>query len=375
MDVIANNISNVNTVGFKSSRVSFAEIYSQTVASASGPNPDAGRGGTNPMQIGLGATVSAIDLLMTTGGAQRTDDPYHLMIQGDNGFFVVKDNNGTYYTRAGNFRVDLAGNLTMPNGMIVQGWRASYGAGNRLEIDKNELKDITLLPSDLYAVPETTTRVEMTGNMNALVEGLEGIERTVGFYDSLGNYYTLRLRYTYNENRPVPDGLGGMTPGGPAFWTVQVGNQMYANGDRDNPVSISAGFAVIPATDPQFDAFEEEVGNLPQRLTLNILTPADAGFGEDFAWVNTPLAGMEATSRVAFNNLGMLTGTDTPIAGQPPNMTGLVMNVSGAANIKPAAVFGNNSGNVFVDMREVTPNSEIPPTLCSRLPTARRRAP
>ena len=78
-----------------------------------------GRGGRNPMQIGLGTNISSIDTLMTIGAAQRTDNPFDLMIEGE-GFFIVGDESGTYFTRAGVFRKDDDGNLTIPNGMKVK---------------------------------------------------------------------------------------------------------------------------------------------------------------------------------------------------------------------------------------------------------------
>lgn len=83
MDVIGNNIANVNTTAFKSSRVTFNEVFSQTLQGGSGASQETGRGGRNPMQIGLGTNISSIDTLMTIGAAQRTDNPFDLMIEGE----------------------------------------------------------------------------------------------------------------------------------------------------------------------------------------------------------------------------------------------------------------------------------------------------
>ena len=89
MDVIGNNIANVNTVGYKSSRVTFTEVFQQTTQAATGANADTGRGGTNAMQIGLGTSVGSISCDPTSeGSAQRTDNPYDLKISGQN-FFIV----------------------------------------------------------------------------------------------------------------------------------------------------------------------------------------------------------------------------------------------------------------------------------------------
>ena len=118
MDVIGNNISNVNTTGFKRSRVSFSTALSQTMKGASAPT--ATQGGTNSVQIGLGVMLGSIDQIMTQGSSQSTGNDTDMMIQGK-GFFVL-DNNGTVYSRAGAFSLDSEGNLIDPGtGAKVQG--------------------------------------------------------------------------------------------------------------------------------------------------------------------------------------------------------------------------------------------------------------
>ena len=125
MDVIGNNVANVNTVGFKSGRVTFQEIFSQTLRGAGAPDAATGRGGTNPMQVGLGLGVGAVDTIMTRGSVQRTDNPTDLSIEGE-GFFVVKGGNADTFkfTRAGNFGIDKLGNLVTGSGMSVYGWQS-----------------------------------------------------------------------------------------------------------------------------------------------------------------------------------------------------------------------------------------------------------
>jgi flagellar hook protein FlgE len=132
MDVIANNISNVNTVGFKSSRVIFSDIYSQTVQSASAASE--GRGGTNPKQIGLGAQLAAIDTIHNSAATQRTDNPTDLAIEGD-GYFIVKQGTETFYTRAGNLYLDDDGNLVTSGGDFVMGVVGTKGANAEDQTD------------------------------------------------------------------------------------------------------------------------------------------------------------------------------------------------------------------------------------------------
>lgn len=119
LDVIGNNIANVNTVGFKSSRVVFKDLYYQTLSAASAPT--ANSGGSNPMQIGYGSTVSSIDLLITRSGYQQTSRPLDLYISGE-GYFVVEDSTGKQsYTRVGSFDFNSEGALIDSNGNYVLG--------------------------------------------------------------------------------------------------------------------------------------------------------------------------------------------------------------------------------------------------------------
>ncbi len=120
MDVLSNNISNVNTYGYKASRVSFQEMYNQTMSTASAPSAAGTTGGINPKQIGLGVTTAAIDVLHTDGATQTTDRALDLMIEGE-GMFTIKNGDQTFYTRAGNFYLDPYGYLVSADGLYVQG--------------------------------------------------------------------------------------------------------------------------------------------------------------------------------------------------------------------------------------------------------------
>jgi flagellar hook protein FlgE len=117
LDVIGNNISNVNTYGFKKGRVTFKDLISQTTAGA-GAATDT-MGGTNPRQIGLGSAVASIDTIADQSSLQTTNRVLDVAIQGD-GYFKVTKNDQTLYTRAGNFYLDAAGNLVTSDGAYVQ---------------------------------------------------------------------------------------------------------------------------------------------------------------------------------------------------------------------------------------------------------------
>ncbi|MER2088139.1 MAG: flagellar basal body rod protein FlgG [Sporosarcina sp.] len=128
LDVIGNNISNVNTYGFKKGRTIFKDLISQTVAGSSGPMESGARGGVNAKQVGLGSQIAAIDTIHTGGSTQFTGNTLDLAIAGD-GFFKVGEDGGdnAFYTRAGNFYMDQAGDLVDGEGRYV------------LDIDDNKI--------------------------------------------------------------------------------------------------------------------------------------------------------------------------------------------------------------------------------------------
>lgn len=119
LDVIGNNVANVNTHGFKKGRVIFKDLYSQTVAGASGPSN--GQGGVNPKQVGLGAQLGAIDTIHGGGSPQFTGNTLDIAIEGD-GFFEVGTDGADqkYYTRAGNFSLDEEGHIVNADGLYLK---------------------------------------------------------------------------------------------------------------------------------------------------------------------------------------------------------------------------------------------------------------
>lgn len=128
MDVIANNIANVNTTGFKSGRTQFQDMLSQTTATAQGPSGNLG--GVNPQQIGLGVRVGAVDTIMTGGPLQPTNRGLDFAIEGDGFFIVEASNGGNMYTRDGSFYVDHEGNLADSNGNHLKGYGVKDGKKN-----------------------------------------------------------------------------------------------------------------------------------------------------------------------------------------------------------------------------------------------------
>ena len=170
MDVVGNNISNVNTVGFKSGRATFSDMLSQTIKGATAANGTVGS--TNPKQIGLGVGLGSVDTIFTNGAPLVTDKNTDLCLSGD-GLFIVKKGNETFYTRYGAFDFDGAGNYVMPgSGHIVQGWMASDGVIN----PTGAAGDITIEKGKVLSA-KSTDLVSYYYNLGAqtpLITGISG---------------------------------------------------------------------------------------------------------------------------------------------------------------------------------------------------------
>jgi flagellar hook protein FlgE len=168
LDVISNNVSNSQTVGFKSARVTFSDLVSQGLSSASAGDAGSNLGGVDPNQLGLGVTVQSIQNIFTQGAIETTGNATDVAITG-NGFFTVKSGSQTLYTRAGNFTLDSNGNLVTANGGLVQGWSSTLqrtndanttritAADNVLDTgDVSKIGSITI-PSNLELAPQATS--------------------------------------------------------------------------------------------------------------------------------------------------------------------------------------------------------------------------
>jgi len=185
MDTIGNNIANINTTGFKSSQVAFEDLLSQTITGAT--PPQAGRGGTNPQQVGLGVKVASITQVFTQGALQATGRAFDLAIQGD-GFFVLNDGNRDLYSRAGSFALDNNGNVVNPaNGYRVQGW----GADATGAINTNATIGNITIPIGMDVQPKATTEVEYTGNIDARAAIGTTYQMPITVRDSQGNPHNL----------------------------------------------------------------------------------------------------------------------------------------------------------------------------------------
>lgn len=190
MDVIGNNISNINTTGFKSSSTTFAELFSQTLKGASSSQD--GSGGTNAQQVGLGVAIGSTKIDMESGSIESTGNSTDLALD-DDGFFIVNNGEQDYYTRAGSFSFDEEGYLTSStNGYYVQGWQAGEQGG--ITTDNSSIDNLKL---DTSMEPSATTTFSFSGNLDSTLTNELNLEaEEMDVEDSDGNTDTVSIELT-----------------------------------------------------------------------------------------------------------------------------------------------------------------------------------
>lgn len=234
MDVIGNNIANVNTVAYKSSNATFQELMYQTTSNASAANPETGRGGINPKQIGLGTSVGAINTNISTPGAsQTTGNATDIQISGDS-FFIVSDGSSNYFTRAGAFYIDGAGNLAMTsNGYTVMGWQPNdLTQDDPDDVIINNVSRLQVMsPTNMTSPPERTAKTYIDGVIDkndAAVQTTEGRLINISVYDSLGYNYIVQISVVQDATDPT-------------VYTAEVSKVLSEGKDMGDVASLVSG--------------------------------------------------------------------------------------------------------------------------------------
>ncbi len=265
MDVIGNNVANVNTTGYKGSRVIFQDIFSQTLSSATAPAGTTG--GVNAKQIGLGVGLSAIGMNMTEGSTQSTSYPLDFAISGD-GFFVIQTSAGQYYTRNGAFTLDKDGYLVTANGdyvMAVNGDSVD-NTDPPTAIDPTTIGKIQLagtIGSDKYsdyaidengtvtAVNESTKATEVLGRLVlATFDNPAGLEKVgSSYYEVSSNSGDPSIYYANN-------GAGKLKGGSLEMSNVDLATELT------NMIIMQRGFQSNSRVITTSDTMLEELVNL-----------------------------------------------------------------------------------------------------------------
>lgn len=298
MDVIGNNIANVNTIGFKSQKVSFSDLFYQTSQIASGASEDGLKGGSNAKQVGLGASVAQISTnIEDRGGAQSTGNALDVMINGNSFFIIQGDDGSNYYTKAGNFTTDTAGNLVTGGGNYVMGYTAGRDEETgdySLQMDK--LRPISIYGSEyMQTPPAQTTEAVLTGNINAqddaYATGGSGVRSTKLYvFDSLGNKYGVQFdieKVSDIEFTLKPSSIFSGTEEAEGISAIFSGDGVNADGS-------------ITLT---FDGTKGTITNEPSEFTLNLTDGTNnlEAFSEDITVDFSSMTAYGSSTSIAAN--------------------------------------------------------------------------
>jgi flagellar hook protein FlgE len=311
MDVVGNNIANVNTTGFKRNRVNFSDMIYQQLSGAARPTADLG--GVNPKEVGLGMSVASIDTIHTQGSLQTTGVGTDLAIKGT-GFFVLKQGEKAFYTRAGACGTDEEGMMVNPsNGMRVQGWMARNVDGVQVLDTSRETEDL-VIPVGSKDAARATTEVNFACNLDKrtpvvplenaspadIANGTWGTEMKI--YDTFGDEHILRVEFVRNfgfnpDGAPQPNlnnrwtatvtvdpenpqptntlvGMAGEVPAGGNQFTVIFSNTgtLQAIEDINGNQTAGEGAVIMDVAYDVQNAAQEALGDVRQQFSLNLGT-------------------------------------------------------------------------------------------------------
>ena len=316
MDVVGNNIANVNTTGFKKGRVNFQDLLYQQMSGAARPTDEIG--GVNPKEIGLGMMIASIDTIHTQGSLQTTGVGTDLAVQGQ-GFFVLKNGEKSFFTRAGAFGLDNAGTLVNPaNGLRVQGWMARDVEGTQRLDTARDVEDL-IIPIGSKDPAKATTVVAIACNLDkrtpeiaegagpgAVLEGTWGTDFKV--YDSFGAQHTLRVDFT-------------RVPGDANRWQAQVTVDPESAAPTNTAVAIGPEGAAAGGGANTFTVDFSNLGTLAGAVDAQGNASATEGdvavrVGFDVAGANPGEGGAPARQEFSINlgRIGSVVNTVTQFA-------------------------------------------------------------
>lgn len=349
LDVIGNNISNVNTVGYKSSRIQFTELLSQTIRGAASPI-DSGRGGTNPIQVGLGVGTSAIDVSHSQGNLESTGSMSDLAIQG-NGFFILSDGNAEAYTRSGAFSFDANGNMSHANGMKVMGWTADATG----TIDRNSSIQAMTIPVGQTISANPTAQITYAHNLDSRSNMLGTPTLATGNSANVERVYG---KYTGSTN--AVDNSGNAFPISDVIGTHYINVQSETHTGMKNTLNGTETLAAQGVTQTDIDNFRVVVDGVSHSLTLS--NGVSSTVNEVISAINSQVTGV--TAELSNNSIKLTR-----------NRAGLQFSVSakdindydaGASNWKTTGIaanfFGGGSGKWAIHAKTVGAKSGLTTT-------------
>ena len=315
MDVVGNNIANVNTTGFKASRVTFADMISQNLSGAAAPNGTLG--GVNPKQIGLGMSVASTDLIYTNGSVQQTGKNTDVAISRGNGLFVVSKGDQKYYTRNGAFEFDAQGNLTIPStGLYVQGYMANGGEVTPSGENTTKIQ----IPAGKSMEASSTISASYTKNLNATTPGYDVANILVKYADGTSG--------TTNSYTP--------TETGKLVLTMSTGRKIYLDSSAPAQTVGSAATGTL-YTSTISNVTATTTGKVDAELSLD---PANSASPKAITGVTVPVTRTGATAfdsgTYAYGDAYNISGKITGIVSSPPSDVKLTLDANNT--ISPGTV-------------------------------------
>lgn len=278
MDVVADNLANTNTFGFKSSRVTFQDQIGQLINVGSAPTTELG--GVDPVQVGLGVRLGGVTRLFTQGMLQSTGKDTDLAVQGE-GFFVYSEGSEHFYSRDGSMEIDAEGYLTNSStGMRLQGWQASTSGSASAVNTGLPIGDIRLPIGSSLA--KATTNMIMGGNLDSSTAIGDSQEITVGVYDSLGVLHSVTLEFTktadnawsWTASSGGASGTGALTFTPEGQYSASAGTISFtgSNGAANGTITLDLS-QVTQLADETSAAITSQNGISPGNLTSFYVAP------------------------------------------------------------------------------------------------------
>lgn len=356
LNTIANNLSNMNTTGYKSQSVNFSDLFYQQVGAA---------GSGDPIQRGSGTQVASIETDFSNGSPNTTGVDTNVALQG-NGFFVVSDGGNNLLTRDGDFSLDLNGNLITANGLSVMGFPAVNG-----QVNTNAPLAPVNIPVGEVEPPSATTTFEMTATLNSAAPVGASISGKVQVYDSLGSDYQATVTYTktatntWSYNITMPDTLqanastaAGVTTVNYNFGssagtlaTVDPGTNLTITGPNAGGISTTINAPAVVAG----ESASAYAGDLQTALTAAGITAtvtasaagqlsiSGANISTSGSVIQDPVASASASGSLTFDSNGNLVSPSTNVTGitfsglsdgaTNMNMTWNLFDAGGSANL------------------------------------------
>jgi flagellar hook protein FlgE len=382
IDVTGNNLANLNTIGFKTSQVSFHDLVTQSLGS-----------GLGDTQVGFGVGTPTTARLFTQGAVQTTGGSMDAAIQGD-GFFLIEGPGGsTEYTRAGNFQADSKGNLETATGQPVQGWTLTKGV-----LDTNAPPSAITIPTGTVQPPVVTQNISFSLNLNAAATAgtpTGTFATSVTVYDSLGVSHIVTATFVEDATTPgqwnyslgIPDADLATPPGTPLTGSINFNSsgvltnpaagtaspQLAITGLADGAADMTVNWNLYDGIAPDITQFAQSssVSAVTQdgSAAAQLTTVAIAGNGEVLAQFSNgqqtvvgqlamaTIRNPDSLIAVGDNNYELSSHSALPAVGLPG--TGGRGSVQGGAVESSTVGIATEFTNLIVYQRGYEANSKI----------------